>query len=48
MEHVRMSEVSSAMGVAKTFNRIIDKINESDEYNARVEEHNEGLIEKGD
>ena len=48
MERVRMNEVSSAMDVAKALNRIIEKINESDEYNKVVEEYNDGLIEKGD
>ena len=48
MEHVKMSDVNSDMEVAKQFNRIIDKLNENDEYNELVEKHNEGLIEKGE
>jgi ABC-type amino acid transport substrate-binding protein len=47
MERVRENEVNTVEEVAKAFNRIIDKINENDEYNKLVDEHNDGLIKKG-
>lgn len=48
MERVRINDVSSVAGLEKVLNRIIDKLNENDEYNAKVEEYNKGLIEKGE
>ena len=46
MERVKFNEVSSAAGLEKVLNRIIDRLNENDEYNELVDKHNEGLIDK--
>ena len=50
MEQIKMSDVSSAMGIAKVLNKLNNEIAEletkNDEYNDTVNKYNE-LVEKG-
>ena len=58
MEHIKMSDVTSAAGVARILNKLNDEIAEletqNDEYNnvinahnKAVDKHNDGLVKKG-
>lgn len=46
MERVRISDVDTPMEAAKVFNRLIDRMNENDEYNEAVEDYNGALVKK--
>lgn len=47
MNRVRSGEVDTPDEVAKAINKIIDHINEVDEYNDAVEDYNGETVQKG-